>query len=141
MDAEILDLSGMDLDAQYLRQQIQPHHQQHQQHRLSCGSSHSAFTSPTSPSRRESTMSSDSGYHHMMTPFSADGGGCSRRASQMSMESVNMGGSITSRKNSQMSDRRDSQLSALSASGGSSNSRRSSSAYGMDFSVSENSNL
>lgn len=79
MDAEILDLSGMDLDAQYLRQQSQPHHQQHQQHRLSCGSSHSAFTSPTSPSRRESTMSSDSGYHHMMTPLSADGGGCSRR--------------------------------------------------------------
>jgi len=136
MDAEILDLSGMDLDAQYLRQQSQSHQQQQQQHRLSCGSSHSAFTtSPTSPSRRESTMSSDSGYHHMMTPFSADGGGCSRRASQMSMESVNMGGSITSRKNSQMSDRRDSQLSALSALGGSSNSRRSSSAYGMDFSV------
>ena len=81
MDAEILDLSGIDLDAQYLRQQSQPtNHQQHQQHRLSCGSSHSAFTtSPTSPSRRESTMSSDSGYHHMMTPLSADGGGCSRR--------------------------------------------------------------
>ena len=49
----------------------------------------------------------------------------------MSMESVSMG--IASRKNSQMSDRRDSQLSALSGSG---NSRRSSSAYGMDFSVS-----
>ena len=55
------------------------------------------------------------------------------RASQMSMESVSMG--VASRKNSQMSDRRDSQLSALS--GGSGNSRRSSSAYGMDFSVSE----
>ena len=54
-----------------------------------------------------------------------------RRASQMSMESVNMGGGITSRKNSQISDRRDSQLSVL---GG---SRRSSSAYGMDFSVSD----
>ena len=55
------------------------------------------------------------------------------RASQMSMESVSMG--VASRKNSQMSDsRRDSQLSALS--GGSENSRRSSSAYGMDFSVS-----
>ena len=49
----------------------------------------------------------------------------------MSMESVSMG--VASRKNSQMSDRRDSQLSALSGSG---NSRRSSSAYGMDFSVS-----
>ena len=79
MDAEILDLSGMDLDAQYLRQHSQPHQQQ-LQHRLSCGSSYSAYTSsPTSPSRRESTMSSDSGYHHMMTPLSADGGGCSRR--------------------------------------------------------------
>ena len=52
----------------------------------------------------------------------------------MSMESVSMGGGgVISRKNSQMSDRRDSQLSALSGS----NSRRSSSAYGMDFSVSD----
>ena len=57
-----------------------------------------------------------------------------RRASQMSVESISMGGGVNSRKNSQMSDRRDSQLSAL---GGSSNSRRSSSAYAMDFSVSE----
>ena len=80
MDAEILDLSGIDLDPQYLRQHSQPHQQQQQQHRLSCGSSHSAFAvSPTTPSRRESTMSSDSGYHHMMTPLSADNGGCSRR--------------------------------------------------------------
>ena len=52
----------------------------------------------------------------------------------MSVESISMGGGVNSRKNSQMSDRRDSQLSAL---GGSSNSRRSSSAYAMDFSVSE----
>merc|ERR1719229_913617 len=129
MDAEILDLSGIDLDPQYLRQHSQPRQQQQQQqHRLSCGSAFSV--SPTTPSRRESTMSSDSGYHHMMTPLSADNGGCSRRASQMSMESVSMG--VASRKNSQMSDRRDSQLSALSGSG---NSRRSSSAYGMDFSA------
>ena len=81
MDAEILDLSGIDLDPQYLRQHSQPHQQQQQQqqqHRLSCGSAFSV--SPTTPSRRESTMSSDSGYHHMMTPLSADnGGGCSRR--------------------------------------------------------------
>ena len=82
MDAEVLDLSGIDLDPQYLRQHSQPHQQQQQQqqqqHRLSCGSAFSV--SPTTPSRRESTMSSDSGYHHMMTPLSADnGGGCSRR--------------------------------------------------------------
>jgi hypothetical protein len=89
-------------------------HQQHQMRITSSTASACTYTmSPTSPSRRESTLSSDSGYHHISSTLSGGGvmgDGCySRRESQLSMDgrrdsqmSIDQGSSR--RSSSQMSE-------------------------------------